>query len=64
VAGRAVFLDGNCQFCHGGPLWTLSERYYTPLLDSDASLATLAAAGVASVGGVRPDQVSSARTRP
>jgi hypothetical protein len=34
VAGRAVFLDGNCQFCHGGPLWTLSERYYTPLLDS------------------------------
>jgi cytochrome c peroxidase len=62
VAGRAVFLDGNCQFCHGGPLWTLSERYYTPLLDSDASLATLADAGVASVGGVRPDQVSSTDT--
>ena len=62
VAGRAVFLDGNCQFCHGGPLWTLSERYYTPLLDSDASLATLADAGVATVGSVRPDQVSSTDT--
>jgi YVTN family beta-propeller protein len=59
VAGRGVFLEGNCQYCHGGPLWTLSERYYTPLLDADASAVTLAAAGVQSIGMVRPDQVAN-----
>ncbi len=61
-AGRQVFLDGGCQNCHGGPLWTLSERYYSPLLDSDASIVTLAEAGVASVGDVRADQLASTDT--
>ena len=37
VAGRQVFIDADCHNCHGGPLWTLSERYYSPLLDTDAS---------------------------
>jgi hypothetical protein len=30
-------MAGNCQNCHGGPLWTSSERYYTPLIDTDAA---------------------------
>ncbi len=61
-AGRQVFLDGGCQNCHGGALWTLSERYYNPLLDSDASVVTLADAGVADVGDVRGDQLASTDT--
>ncbi|MGH1349101.1 MAG: hypothetical protein ACRBN8_46650 [Nannocystales bacterium] len=61
-AGRQVFLDGGCQNCHGGALWTLSERYYNPLLDSDASTVTLAEAGVANVGDVRADQLASTDT--
>lgn len=61
-AGRQVFLDGGCQNCHGGALWTLSERYYNPLLDSDASTVTLADAGVADVGDVRADQLASTDT--
>lgn len=59
VNGRAVFQAGNCQYCHGGVLWTLSERYFTPLLDADASLSTMMAAGVGSIGNVRPDQVAT-----
>ena len=62
TAGRAVFVEGNCQYCHGGPLWTLSERYYTPLLDADASTTSLASAGVSSINMVRPDQVVSTDT--
>ena len=61
-AGRAVFMTANCQNCHGGPLWTSSERYYTPLKDTDAAFSTLAAAGVANIGAVRPDQVSNTNT--
>jgi cytochrome c peroxidase len=61
-AGRQVFLDGGCQNCHGGALWTLSERYYNPLLNSDASTVTLAEAGVADVGDVRADQLESTDT--
>ena len=48
-AGRVVFEEGGCQNCHGGPLWTLSERYYTPQLDADARTLTLASQGVASI---------------
>jgi len=61
-AGRQVFIDGGCQNCHGGPLWTLSERYYGPLLDTDASQVTLAEAGVLDIGDVRADQVVSTDT--
>lgn len=55
VAGRQVFLDGKCESCHGGPLWTLSERYFTPVLNGDLRLLTLAQAGVTDVSGVRAD---------
>lgn len=63
VKGKAVFMAGNCQNCHGGPLWTLSERYYTPLLDTNASLTTLFDAGVATIGQVRPDQLTTTDTK-
>lgn len=63
VAGRQVFQDAGCQNCHGGPLWTLSERYYTPLLDTDASLTSLFDAGVTTIGQVRPDQLPTTDTK-
>src|SRR5690606_28568237 len=57
-AGRVVFEEAGCQSCHGGPLWTLSERYYTPQLDQDPRTLTLASQGIASID-VRADQVAS-----
>ncbi|MCA9650076.1 MAG: beta-propeller fold lactonase family protein [Myxococcales bacterium] len=57
-AGRVVFEEAGCQNCHAGPLWTLSERYFTPQLDQDARGLTLLSQGVNSIG-VRPDQVAS-----
>lgn len=62
VAGRAVFMAANCQNCHGGALWTLSERYFQPVLNGDLRTLTLAAAGVATIGSVRADQVVSTDT--
>ena len=61
-AGRAVFEMANCQNCHGGALWTLSERYYTPILDGDLRTLTLAEAGIDSVGDVRADQLPTTDT--
>lgn len=58
AAGRAVFEDGGCQNCHAGPLWTLSERYYTPALDQDARGLTLLSQGIETIE-VRPDQLAS-----
>ncbi|ACY18695.1 YncE family protein [Haliangium ochraceum] len=55
VAGREVFEEARCQNCHGGPLWTVSERYHTPILNGDLRLLTLAEAGVSDVSGVRSD---------
>lgn len=55
VAGRALFDEANCEFCHGGPLWTLSEMYYTPLADTDLRLETFSANGVTSIGAVPAD---------
>jgi len=28
--GKDVFMEGNCQGCHGGDKWTLSRVFYTP----------------------------------
>lgn len=30
TAGKALFQEGNCQGCHGGGQWTLSNVFYTP----------------------------------
>jgi cytochrome c peroxidase len=56
AAGREIFVDGGCQNCHGGKLWTLSERYFTPVLDGDLRALSFEAAGIADLGAVRPDQ--------
>lgn len=56
TAGRVVFEEAGCQNCHGGPLWTLAELYYTPQLDGDARTLTLASQGVSSIDA-RADQV-------
>lgn len=29
-AGQALFQSANCQGCHGGPLWTVSQVFYQP----------------------------------
>lgn len=62
AAGRTVFMTAGCQNCHGGALWTLSERYFTPLLNGDLRTLTLDAAGIASIGDVRADQVRTTDT--
>lgn len=62
VAGRAVFETAQCNNCHGGSLWTLSERYYTPIQDGDLRTLTLADAGIADVGDVRADQLRTTDT--
>jgi hypothetical protein len=30
TAGQALFLSANCQGCHGGPLFTISQVFYQP----------------------------------
>lgn len=62
AAGRVVFEAGNCQNCHGGALWTLSERYYEPTLDTDFRTTSLLDTGIANLGSVRADQVSTTDT--
>ncbi|PRQ03954.1 hypothetical protein [Enhygromyxa salina] len=65
LAGRAVFEEAGCDSCHGGSLWTLSRRTYTPAFnlddgsDLDERQMTLLAAGVDTLGEVRADQVTS-----
>ncbi|HHH27387.1 MAG TPA: hypothetical protein ENK57_03420 [Polyangiaceae bacterium] len=56
--GRMVFEEARCQNCHGGSLWTLSERYYTPVVDGDLRLRSFADEGISSLGAVRPDQTA------
>jgi cytochrome c peroxidase len=57
VAGRAVFDAGNCENCHSGAQWTISELYYTPEANSvgnlaDLRLETLTGNGVGTLGSV------------
>jgi YVTN family beta-propeller protein len=61
-AGRAIFQSAGCQNCHGGPLWSLSERYYEPVFNSDFSTLSLASQGVANIGAVRAEQVKTTDT--
>lgn len=56
-AGRALFAEGGCQNCHGGSLWTISQRYFTPLRNGDLRERTFAEEGVVGIGLVRPDLV-------
>ena len=30
VAGRQLFIQSNCQNCHGGPQWSTARVRYTP----------------------------------
>lgn len=56
--GREIFDEAGCQNCHGGALWTLSERYYTPIINQDARPLTLESQGISEIN-VRADQVAS-----
>ncbi len=49
--GRELFgvgggAGGRCDKCHGGELWTLSERYYEPVEGSNFTNLTLASQGI------------------
>ncbi len=39
--GKAVFREGGCQNCHGGPGFTLSKRFFTPSSAKNTELAAL-----------------------
>jgi YVTN family beta-propeller protein len=52
--GRAVFVNNNCHFCHGGQKWTSSQLPYTPSPDKNGSLP-------GTTGG--PDAGTGLRTR-
>lgn len=40
--GLAQFQAGNCARCHGGPGWTISNRFYTPSNTQNTRLANVA----------------------
>jgi YVTN family beta-propeller protein len=41
-AGAQLFTQNGCNGCHGGPTWTISERFYTPSQQTnDAETGTL-----------------------
>jgi cytochrome c peroxidase len=42
AAGAALFAGNNCQGCHGGPKWTISQVFYTPGVAENAALLTKA----------------------
>lgn len=52
--GATLFAEGGCANCHGGVLWTLSERYSTPVVDGDLRAVSFADEGVTSLGSVSP----------
>jgi DNA-binding beta-propeller fold protein YncE len=37
--GRALFADGGCAKCHGGPGWTISRLFWTPSVEINGDLA-------------------------
>jgi len=37
-AGRQLFEQGRCAGCHGGPGWTVSQRFYQPGADQNGEL--------------------------
>ena len=40
ATGRALFMDANCQGCHGGAKWTISRLFYSPSASTNAALKT------------------------
>jgi hypothetical protein len=40
--GEKLFLGASCQGCHSGDKWTISQRFYTPGSEKNASLNTTA----------------------
>ena len=39
LRGRALFADGGCHKCHGGPGWTISRRFWSPSVEVNGDLA-------------------------
>jgi hypothetical protein len=37
-AGRALFVEGGCNACHGGPGWTISRVFYRPNFTNNGRL--------------------------
>lgn len=36
--GKRLFIEGGCAGCHGGSKWTVSQRFYEPSVEQNASL--------------------------
>ncbi len=41
MAGRTLFETNNCGACHGGALWTISRRFWTPSARTNAAMGAL-----------------------
>lgn len=41
AAGRTLFESNNCGGCHGGPLWTIARRFWTPSATTNGAMGTL-----------------------
>ena len=54
--GRAAFVEGKCQNCHGGAGWTVSRRFYTPASATNAALAALDFVSAGHTKMIQPEQ--------
>lgn len=66
--GKQVFVEGNCQGCHGGAKWTLSKVFYAPdwTNQTNAALKTASWSDEVTASGfpsaLLPAQTPAART--
>jgi cytochrome c peroxidase len=57
--GRAAFVEGKCQNCHGGAGWTVSRRFFTPAAATNASLATTAFVSPGHTFAIQAEQIGA-----
>jgi YVTN family beta-propeller protein len=56
--GRAAFVEGKCQNCHGGAGWTVSRRFFTPKAATNASLAALDFVSAGHTKAIQAEQIA------
>jgi uncharacterized protein (TIGR03437 family) len=61
VAGRQVFIDSNCQGCHGTAMWTTARVRYNPPPDTSLISNTQLIAELRSVGTFDPQALNEVR---
>src|SRR5215471_2256852 len=61
LAGRQVFVDSNCQSCHGTSMWTTARVRYTPAPDGSLISNTQLIAELRSLGTFDPKALNEVR---